>query len=204
MVTLAGASIVGEGFMGVNFLEDFANVGNKGKRTKFPGVLGTLAPDARPKEILGSPGYRFPSKGQGWYNDPYRHALAARGMRTNIRSSPFPSRYSKPIEESGGWFYLEVNGEEIGRIDIALHRRDTKYSFGYVVPAMTAVSSTIEIYEEKYHKHGFGKKLLDEMENFAELNGMERVWVTHVRNPEFFERMGYVHTGIGSIYEKVL
>jgi len=83
VVTLAQASVVGEGFMGVNFLEDFANVGNKGKRVKFPGVLETLAPGARPKETLGSPGYRFPSKGRGWHCEPYRHSLAARGIKTH-------------------------------------------------------------------------------------------------------------------------
>ena len=81
-VLLAQASIVGEGFMGVNFIEDFANVGNKEERIKFPGVLGSLAPEAIPPHSLGDPEYRFPSRGRGWHNDPYRHSMASRGLRS--------------------------------------------------------------------------------------------------------------------------
>ena len=82
MVTLAQASVVGEGLMGVNFLEDFGNIGNKGKRRKFPGILETLAPEAIPPHRLGSP--RFGARGRrGWFHEPYRHSLAARGIKTN-------------------------------------------------------------------------------------------------------------------------
>ena len=87
-VLLAQASIVGEGFMGVNFIEDFGNVGNKGKRVKFPGVLGSMAPEAIPPHRLGDPEYRFPSRGRGWFDDPYKHSLAARGFKTAMEINP--------------------------------------------------------------------------------------------------------------------
>lgn len=111
-VLLAQASIVGEGFMGVNFIEDFGNIGNEGKRVKFPGVLGSMAPESIPPHRLGDPGYRFPSRGRGWYNEPYRHSLAARGIKNLIAN---PNLYRPEFHEGTkrGREFLDEKGLEM-------------------------------------------------------------------------------------------
>lgn len=58
---------------------------------------------------------------RGWYREPYRHSLAARGMKTTTRTNPFPSRHQYSFSERGGWIKFYVGGKEIGRIDIAFH-----------------------------------------------------------------------------------
>lgn len=87
---------------------------------------------------------------------------------------------------------------------VGVRQKDTKYPFGYVVPAFTSLSSSLEIYEDRYHGRGMGREIIEHIENTAEENGMARVWFTNVRNVGFVEKMGYKYTGIGSIYEKVL
>ena len=125
-------------------------------------------------------------------------------MKTTTRTNPFPSRHQYPFSERGGWIEFYVGGKEIGRTDIAFHYKDTKYPFGYVVPAFTALSSSLEIYENRHRGHGIGREIIEHIENTAEENGMARVWFINVRNIGFVEKMGYKYTGIGSIYEKVL
>jgi hypothetical protein len=120
MLTMAQASVVGEGFMGVNFLEDFGNVGNRGERIKFPGVLGTLAPEAIPNHTFGSYGYRFPARGRGWWNEPCRHSLAARGIPTSL-----PTDY--PIYDSSILRMIEMD-----RWDLSVERGKDRHTINIV------------------------------------------------------------------------
>jgi hypothetical protein len=105
--------------MGVNFIEDFGNIGNEGKRVKFPGVLGSMAPEAIPPHRLGDPGYRFPSRGRGWFNESYRHSLAARGIptRSDLRGKTLEEQHGllrrmwgeRPFFDSNSGWWEEGN-----------------------------------------------------------------------------------------------
>lgn len=125
-----------------------------------------------------------------------------------MRTSPFFGRSS--IEEvdkkgmEGGFFNLFDDGKEIGRADLVIHHKAVVYPFGAKYPANSALTSTIELYDEADRGKGHGTALLEFLMQYAKRHGAQSYFASNVGNDEFFEKMFFRHTWQGRIWVRRL
>ena len=143
---------------------------------------------------------------RGWFEEPYRHALSARGIITTRFDS-----INRFTGEREGFLYIYDDDEPLGFIDILVGRDRIKRIYGDGIPDDTAIVTAIRIYDQ-YQKLGHGKRLLTAVEDHASKFGMKRIWLMSVVNEGFFKLNGYeriypdpdLTAKVGIIYEKVL
>lgn len=150
---------------------------------------------------------------KGWYNESYRHSLAARGVVTT-RFEP-----SSRLTQNDGEIYIydrDVSEYPIGDAYLMMDRRAINKFYGDRIPDGTAVVHNVKIYTG-YVRRGYGRKLLKGIEDHARAAGMERIWVLDVADctvRRLLELSGYrsvwidmydwIPGVIPEIYEKVI
>lgn len=113
---------------------------------------------------------------KGWFYEPARHAMAARGIVTT-RFEPD----SRLIPDDGEIYIYDRDVSEypIGRASLTMDRYAISRMYGGRVPDGVAIVHNVRIYPG-YVKRGYGRKLLKGIEDRARATGMERIWVMDV------------------------
>ena len=96
---------------------------------------------------------------RGWYNESYRHSLAARGI-TTTRFVPD----SRLIRNDGEMYIYDRDMSEYpgGSASLMMNRYTINRLFGGRIPDRTTVIHNIKVYPG-YVKKGYGRRLLKEI-----------------------------------------